>query len=187
MGKSYLNKSYPNDRPKTPRAWAAEETREAVSLARQDAYRTAGILPAPAPSVPARREEEASSKRKPALPQVSHEQRTAERAMWRHACDWLELHHLCANTRCHRAGRCRGEPIACLRARIPQVPEAARQFVRRMIEGQELCLPFEEAFEDAGELQDGWSAWIAGLEAAAKARPRQKGPERANNELLTKR
>ena len=105
-------------------------------------------------------------------PVMSHEQREAERALFRHAGNWLELHHLCRNKRCRRAGECRGEPVACFRAAMPKVPEAARQFVRAMIEGQELGLSFEEAMEDAEELQVGWAAWIAGLEAAAAARVR---------------
>ena len=122
-------------------------------------------------------------------PSLSHAQRSAERAAWRHACDWLELHHLCANARCRRAGRCHGEPMACFRAAVPLVPEAARQFVRRMIEGQELGLDFEEAFEGAADFHDGWFAWIAGLQAAADrrhslpVRPRESGDPGAKDSM----
>jgi hypothetical protein len=116
-------------------------------------------------------------RREPGPPALSHEQSVAQRALFRHACDWLELHHLCSNTDCNRAKRCRGEAVACLRAAIPHVPESARQFVRSMIEGQELGLSFEEAFEDAEELADGWEAWIAGLQAASKAGTRVKRPK----------
>jgi hypothetical protein len=103
-------------------------------------------------------------------PALSQEQRKAERALFRHGCDWLALHHLCSKMRCRKAQRCRGDAVACLRAAIPLVPESARQFVREMIEGQEWGLSFEEAMEKAEELQDGWASWIAGLEAASKAR-----------------
>lgn len=159
----YLNelqgKGYLNDRPaKTHPARAVSAPAHAAPPVREEKVR----------------EEKAAPKPQPAMPVLSHEQSVAQRAVFRHACDWFELHHLCANANCRKARGCRGEPMACLRAAIPQVPESARQFVRGMIEGQEVGLDFEEAFEDAEEFQDGWAAWIAGLQAAGKAKAKTK-------------
>jgi hypothetical protein len=91
---------------------------------------------------------------------------SAERACWRHACDWLELFRICWQARCRHAARCRGEPMACLRAGVQHAPEPAREFVRRMMQAQELGLPFDEAFEDAADCHDGYFSWLAGLAAA---------------------
>jgi len=99
---------------------------------------------------------------------LTPEQHRAERMAWRHACNWLQLHHLCGHWRCRRAGRCRGEPTSCLRAAIPRVPRSARDFVLRMMKAQELGLPFEEAFEDAADYFDGYEAWVTGLAAVRR-------------------
>jgi hypothetical protein len=168
------------------RARRREEQREAALRAEADAgaqqeIAPEGVTPPSPAAAPASCQQEVSTvKPQTNRPVLSHEQRCAERALFRCACNWLELHHLCANARCRKSGSCRGEAVACLRAAIPLVPESARQFVRGMIEGKELDLDFEEAFEDAGEFQDGWSAWIAGLQAAARrrslpVRPRASG------------
>ncbi len=92
----------------------------------------------------------------------------AERAIWRHGCNWLELFRLCRRSRCRHAGQCRGEPTACLRAGVQHAPDSVRQFVIGMIKGQELGLSFDEAFEDAADYQDAYFAWVAGLEAAQR-------------------
>jgi len=96
---------------------------------------------------------------------LTPEQHRAERAAWRHACNWFQLHHLCDHGRCRRAGRCRGDPMACLRAGVPRVPQSARDFVSSMMKAQDLGLPFEEAFEDAADCFEGYEAWSAGLAA----------------------
>jgi len=97
-----------------------------------------------------------------ATPSAMH---SAERAAWRHACDWLELHRLCRHRRCRHAGRCRGEPVSCLHAGVPRVPRSARYFVTSMMRAQDLGLPFEEAFENAADYFDSYEAWVIGLEA----------------------
>jgi len=91
----------------------------------------------------------------------------AERWHWRHACNWLELFRLCGQTRCRHASRCRGEPVRCLHAGVPHVPQSARLFVERMMKAKELGLSFEEAFDDVAEHHDGYFAWLAGLRAVA--------------------
>jgi hypothetical protein len=175
MGKSYLNTGDLNGRPAKMRpARTAEELREIVRLAREEAATDGLPAPAQACAAPPLREEKADPKPQSALPVLSHEQRVAQRAVFRHACDWLDLHHLCANARCRKAKSCRGEPMACLRVGVAQAPESARTFVRLMIEGKELGLSFEEAMDDAEEFQDGWAAWIAGLKAAQAAKPAKK-------------
>jgi len=102
---------------------------------------------------------------------LSGKQHRAMCALWRHACDWFELHRICRQARCRRAGRCRGEPVGCLRAGARRVPQPARDFVRAMMQAQELGLPFEEAFEDADDYHDGYFGWLAGL-AASRQRSR---------------
>ena len=96
----------------------------------------------------------------------SGEQHRAVRARWRDACDWLELFRICRQARCRHAGRCRGDPVACLRAGVRQAPEPAREFVRRMMQAQDQGLSFEEAFEDLADCHDGYFGWLAGLAAA---------------------
>ena len=99
---------------------------------------------------------------------LSGDQHRLERQRWRHACDWLELFRICRQARCRHAGRCRGEPVACLRAGVRQAPQPARDFVRAMMQAQELGLPFEEAFEDLADCHDGYFGWLAGLAAAGQ-------------------
>jgi hypothetical protein len=96
----------------------------------------------------------------------------AVRARWRNACDWLELFRICRQARCRHAGRCRGEPVGCLRAGVRHAPQPARDFVRAMMQAQDQGLSFEEAFEDLAELHDGYFGWLAGL-AAARQRSRR--------------
>jgi len=160
------------------RARCLEEERKALAGKTESAAETAPanepVTPPRVAQQPSSHQDVSTAKFKPAPPTLSYEQRSALRAVWRDACDWLQLHHLCRNARCRKAEACRGEPMNCMRAAIPLVPESARQFVRSMIEGKALDLDFEEAFEDAEELQDGWAAWIAGLQAAAKARKPSK-------------
>ena len=110
---------------------------------------------------------------KPAAPQPAGvaerpEARRIERLIWRHACNWLELHRICRQARCRHAGRCRGNPETCLRAGVRLAPQPARDFVRSMMQAQELGLSFEEAFEDAADHREGYCGWITGLWAAAK-------------------
>jgi hypothetical protein len=89
-----------------------------------------------------------------------------ERRGLREACNWLELSRICRKARCRKAGRCRGEPLACLRAGLALAPEPAREFVRSMMQARDLGLSFEEAFEDAADCHDGYFAWLDGLRAA---------------------
>ena len=89
-----------------------------------------------------------------------------ERRGLREACNWLELPRICRKARCRKAGRCRGEPLACLRAGLARAPEPAREFVRSMMQARDLGLSFEEAFEDAADCHDGYFAWLDGLRAA---------------------
>jgi hypothetical protein len=96
----------------------------------------------------------------------SGEQHRVARARWRHACDWLELFRICRQVRCRHAGRCRGEPVACLRAGVRRAPKPAREFVLRMMQAQDQGVPFEEAFEDLADHHDGYFGWLAGLAAA---------------------
>lgn len=165
-----------------------EEERQAALRAEAEAGAQQDIaleeVPPPSPTAaPSSRQQDVPNvKREPEPPALSYEQHSAQRAVFRHACNWLQLHHLCGNPHCRRAKNCRGNPMNCMRAAVPHVPESARQFVRGMIEGKELDLDFEEAFEDAEEFQESWAGWIAGLQAAAKAgnkagKPRQKGPK----------
>jgi hypothetical protein len=135
----------------------------------QDAIASEAVTKPPA-AASLRRQTGSTAKPQGNRPSLSPEQRAAERALFRHGCGWLQLHLMCAKSSCRKSGGCRGEPVACFRAAMPHVPETARQFVRAMLEGQELGLSFEEAMEDAEDLQAGWEGWIAGLEAAAKAR-----------------
>jgi len=122
--------------------------------------------PAPAPAPPRVKAEIASAPRcAPPLP-VS----AAERSAWRHACNWLELFRLCRRLRCRHAGRCRGDPVACLRAGVRHAPDNASQFVISMMKAQDVGLAFEEAFEDAADFHDAYFAWIAGLQAAQRTR-----------------
>lgn len=106
----------------------------------------------------------------PHLEHAASAMHPAERLAWRHACDWLALYCICRNARCHRAQRCRGEPVACLRAGAARAPQPVRDFVSRMMKAQELGLSVDEALDDAADDFDSYDAWIAGLEAARRRR-----------------
>jgi hypothetical protein len=104
----------------------------------------------------------------PALPHAPVSMSAAERMLWRHGCNWLELFRLCRRSRCRHARRCRGEPKACLHAGVRHAPESVREFVIGMIKAQELGLSFDEAFDDAADCHDAYFAWVAGLQAAQR-------------------
>ena len=142
------------------------------------------VLPAPSPPAAQQRSPDGAQRHpgQPSLPipdfaalnpgyPPSGEQHRAVRARWRDACDWLELFRICRRACCRHAGRCRGEPMACLRAGVRHAPQAAREFVRAMMQAQDQGLSFEEAFEDLADCHDGYFGWLAGL-AAARQRSR---------------
>jgi hypothetical protein len=89
-----------------------------------------------------------------------------QRQGFREACKWFELWRICRKARCRKAGRCRGEAAACLRAGLALAPDSAREFVRRMMQARDLGLSFDEAFEGAAHCHDGYFAWLDGLRAA---------------------
>jgi hypothetical protein len=91
----------------------------------------------------------------------------AEHLRWRHACNWLALYRLCHRTRCRHAGRCRGDPMACLQAGVARAPQPVRDFVLGMMQAQELGLSVEEALEDTAGIE-AYEAWTAGLQAVGK-------------------
>jgi hypothetical protein len=125
-------------------------------------------FPAPAPDAEhaLHREAEREAAPRSDLPPVHVS--GAERWIWRHGCNWFELFRLCRRSRCRKAGRCRGEPVACLQAGVRHAPDNVRQFVSSMMKAQELGLSFEEAFEDAADYHDAYFAWLAGLQAAQR-------------------
>jgi hypothetical protein len=92
----------------------------------------------------------------------------AERSRWRHACNWLALFRLCRHARCRHAGRCRGEPMACLRTGVEHAPDTVRQFVISMMQAQDMGVSFEEAFEETTDYHDAYLAWVAALQAAQR-------------------
>jgi hypothetical protein len=137
------------------------------------------VLPAPSPPAAQQRSPD-GAQRHPGQPSMpipdfaalnpgyppSGEPHRAVRARWRNACDWLELFRICRRACCRHAGRCRGEPVACLRAGVRRAPQPARDFVRSMMQAQQQGVPFEEAFEDLADCHDGYFGWLAGLAAA---------------------
>jgi hypothetical protein len=161
------------------RQFGREARAELAKEARDKAAAAAGAAPPKAPDGKIANASAAavSPPAPPAQPSVKAAGRAAEaiaaeRERWRHACDWLELFCICRRQSCRRAAHCRGEPTACLRAGVQQAPEPAREFVRRMMQAQELGLPFDEAFEDAADCHDGYFGWLAGLAAAQHERRR---------------
>jgi hypothetical protein len=91
-----------------------------------------------------------------------------ERLSARHACNWFGFCHLCAHARCRRANGCRGDPMACLRRHVPQVPAPVRSWVRGIMRAQDDGLSCDEALDDMAEFEDGYFCWIAGLKRRAR-------------------
>jgi hypothetical protein len=96
------------------------------------------------------------------LPRAPH---ASERHRWREVCDCLELFRICRAERCRRAGRCGGDPVACLRSGVRLAPDAIREFARCLLHAQNEGLSFEDAFEDSVEHHEPYFCWIAGLSA----------------------
>jgi hypothetical protein len=75
-------------------------------------------------------------------------------SLLRWIADLMCLSALCARAKCRRAGRCRGEPRACLARCAPLVPEDAREGVKAMIEGRERGLTFDDLREEEPAVDD---------------------------------
>ena len=121
--------------------------------------------PASAPILPPTSAPASASRQPPAAPAAAPGLPPIERARARELCQWFELDRLCIRQRCRRAGACRGEPVACLRAGLAQAPAALAEFARRLLQAQADGLDAETAFEQLADYHDVFFAWTAGLAA----------------------
>jgi hypothetical protein len=91
-----------------------------------------------------------------------------ERWRSREISDCLELFRSCRKVHCQRAGRCRGEPVACVRAGLEQAPDSIRELARSLMSAQAEGLSVEDAFEDAVDYHENYFCWVGGLQAARR-------------------
>ncbi len=78
---------------------------------------------------------------------------------------------LCAKPACRRARRCKRNPRDCLARYAPLVPEDARAGVQLMLEGKQYGLSYDDVRADAPDDVAAVEAWIARVNAAARATP----------------
>ena len=80
----------------------------------------------------------------------------------------IGLWSLCAKPACRRARACQRDPHDCLARYAALVPQAARDGVKAMLEGQRYGLSYDELREDAPDEIAALESWIAQTEAAAR-------------------
>ena len=73
----------------------------------------------------------------------------AETKVLRYISSLMYLFGLCQRRDCRRARDCHGDPRDCLTRYAPLVPEAAREGVKTMLDGQHDGLAFDDVREGA--------------------------------------